>query len=295
MAVVDSESVVRRVENGALRCTRGRLVRKKVSLQIINIRRSCKLSSTGWSVQAEACLQQWLLKTRKTDRRVVRALPSAGIRRSIRKAKAGDKLTFAARVKDLDKYLREGGCRAFEGHIGQDRGKGEVLSRLASGRHVACVAQTGLNCGHSAALFLDASKANVVSFESRHAEGSTLEKNVKRACTYLSTRFPGRHTVILGNSQTTLPAFIAAHKPLRRYFDFCLVDGGHSFVCAASDIKHFHMCARPGAVIVVDDVRTNPKHPWEKGPTRAWQQAIATGLVKQTGCSETMVWGNFLV
>ena len=66
--VVDSKSVQKRIEDGALTDT-GNNTRHAISLQLINIRRSCHLNYSQWSDAAETALVAWLSGRRKRDRR----------------------------------------------------------------------------------------------------------------------------------------------------------------------------------------------------------------------------------
>ena len=208
--------VLARVSSKALKNKRGPLKRKKVSIQLNNIRRSCRLAPDAWSPIAEARLQSWLLGEQPTHR--PRASTEKAVRKTIAKVKPG--VGFRDRCRDLDKYLRFNKVGTLEGHMGVDRGKGELLRMVVKSKQPVCVAQTGLCSGHSASCILDACKqATLISFEIKQNDLS------KCACSYISEKFPGRHSVVYGNSQETLPKFIADRLPLERYNDLAFIDG----------------------------------------------------------------------
>jgi len=231
-------------------------------------------------------LQSWLLGEQPTHR--PRASTEKAVRKTIAKVKPG--VGFRDRCRDLDKYLRFNKVGTLEGHMGVDRGKGELLRMVVKSKQPVCVAQTGLCSGHSASCILDACKqATLISFEIKQNDLS------KCACSYISEQFPGRHSVVYGNSQETLPKFIADRLPLERYFDLTFIDGGHSYKCAKSDLVHFRKCSRPRGVVVMDDVSETDVRAWTVGPTKAWKEAVKAGIVEQTGQARSMVWGHFIV
>mmetsp|Transcript_24828 Transcript_24828/g.50382 ORF Transcript_24828/g.50382 Transcript_24828/m.50382 type:complete len:113 (+) Transcript_24828:54-392(+) len=66
-----------------------------------------------------------------------------------------------------------------------------------------------------------------------------------------------------------VPAFARNHGKL---CDVLLVDGIHSYAGALQDIKNMRALAKPGAVLLVDDL--------DEGPGPALEAAIASGLVE---------------
>jgi predicted O-methyltransferase YrrM len=148
-----------------------------------------------------------------------------------------------------------------------------ALTTLAGGPGIRRVVEIGFNAGFSSHAFLSARDDVVVtSFDlGEHGYGS-------RAKAQIDDDFPGRHTLIVGDSLTTVPDFADAHPG--ETFDLVFIDGGHSYDVAAADIRNMRRLSDPDTVVVIDDLL--PHRPWGEGVIRAWDEAIATGLVAQT-------------
>jgi len=296
----DSLKVLKRLENGTLK-TKLTIDRKMISRQMYNIRRSCGLKAKTWSNQAEAALVAWLGGARKCDRRTERIKRATGGPLAKKRGGGGATKRPSARsgmpkfMKALDDRLVKAKCVPMEGHIGRDVNKSNLIKRLVRGLpRATCIGQTGFNAGHSAVLFLESSKAQVVSFEVRHGRATKNEKKVKVGARFIDGLWPGRHVLARGNSQQSLPRFTKKHAEVGKVWDICFVDGGHSKTCALADLHNFQEAARPSALVLIDDVMAKPDKPWTVGPTAAWMQAIEEGWVEQLGASSHMAWGRFL-
>ncbi|WP_054053352.1 O-methyltransferase [Alloactinosynnema sp. L-07] len=168
---------------------------------------------------------------------------------------------------DVYGYVREGGGRLTEG--GASAAEATYLRELARRTGAPRVAEIGFNVGFSALAFLDsAPEATVVSFELDRRWSVELAKE------YVDNHYPGRHELVIGDSTVTVPDFAATRDDR---FDLVFVDGGHTYEVAAADIANARAIAKPGAVVVVDDLI--PWYPWGVGPHRAWQEAVESGLV----------------
>jgi hypothetical protein len=133
---------------------------------------------------------------------------------------------------------------------------------LTKEKSIVEISEVGFNCGTSAMSFLGArADINLVSFD------IGLHPYVGYAKQYVDTVHRGRHTLILGDSTTTLPVFRNRHK---YECDLCFVDGGHSLDVAAEDCQNAYALLRPGGFMVVDDCL--PHQEWGVGPMQAFIQ-----------------------
>jgi predicted O-methyltransferase YrrM len=146
------------------------------------------------------------------------------------------------------------------------------LMHLVDTFDVRSVIEVGFNIGFSSHAFLSASDTvNVVSIDVPDNKAVLVGKE------FIDQRFPGRHQLIMEDSRTALPKYLAEHG--NAVFDFAFVDGGHDYDVVKSDIDHCVLLCQPGSLIVVDDL--TPWVPWGVGPTRAWTEALEAGSIKQ--------------
>merc|ERR1719379_2764387 len=135
---------------------------------------------------------------------------------------------------------------------------------------VATICETGFNAGHSALLFLQANPhARLISFDL----GKFAVTNVTQA--WMKEKFSNRFEFVEGDSVHTVPQYFSEHRDVR--CDFVSVDGGRSSSVVAADIANFAASARSGAVIAVDDTPCSAQ--CCKGPTTAWDNAVAQGTL----------------
>lgn len=165
-----------------------------------------------------------------------------------------DEATAAARYRDY-------GCDDVElAYLGQ----------IASAPEIKFVAEIGFNYGLSSYTFLAANPRTLVcSFDLAEFSYTAPAKQ------HIDDIFAGRHTLIQGNSMRTVPAFCRINPSLR--FDLIFIDGGHAYETAQADLLNMRLLATSETVVVMDDI--TPWKPCGVGPTRAWLEAVQSGLI----------------
>ncbi|MCP9625242.1 class I SAM-dependent methyltransferase [Nocardia otitidiscaviarum] len=175
-------------------------------------------------------------------------------------------------LSHLQRIANEARARGSSGEGSADAAELAYLAGLARGPEVRLIAEIGFNAGFSSYTFLEANPAvHVYSFDLGEHDYVTAAKN------YIDAMFPGRHTLILGDSTQTVPAFQASNEVSS--FDLVFIDGGHSYEVAKADLQNMRSLAGTDTVLVFDDLV--PWKPWGEGPTLAWQEAIQAGFVDQ--------------
>lgn len=166
-------------------------------------------------------------------------------------------------TRELTYETATAGIQIGEGTISAS--EAVFLSGLVRDRGPVKVGETGFGRGRSAWAFLSANpEATMVSFDIGEHPGAFDAKRV------IDQHFPGRHELILGNSQKTVP-----EHPCD--FDLVFIDGGHDYDSAMADLQNF---AAPGRVIVFDDVLERVD--WAVGCLTAWKEATGPdGFVDQ--------------
>ena len=154
--------------------------------------------------------------------------------------------------------------------------------------------EIGFNAGHSAETLLSANpNTHLTSFDIGHVKAMQYGKE------YIDATYPGRHTLILGDSTQTVGQF-KQDNPNKR-FDLIFIDGGHRYEVAKRDIVHSSGLAHSDTIVVVDDIMY--VNGWEAGwtiaPTRAWDEGKAFDEIQELGRIADrpgigLVWGKYL-
>lgn len=134
------------------------------------------------------------------------------------------------------------------------------------------ICEIGFNAGYSSYAFLSANPSTeVVSFDlGEHGYTRTAKKLIDK-------EFPGRHTLVYGDSTKTVPEYRKTH--LDETFDLVFIDGGHDYAVAKADIVNMEPFCTTRTVVIMDDL--TPWQAWGEGPAKAWTEAITEGLVTQ--------------
>jgi predicted O-methyltransferase YrrM len=155
------------------------------------------------------------------------------------------------------------------------------------------IMEIGFNAGHSAECFLQWNDSvEVVSFD------IGTHNYIQQGKDYIDAKYPGRHTLVLGDSTKTVPEY-----KLDEPFDVIFIDGGHAYEVARADLENCKRLAHANTLVFMDDtVRSNPH--WNiffnKGPTRAWLEMVEQKVVEDLGFedykkSRGMSWGRYRV
>jgi len=141
--------------------------------------------------------------------------------------------------------------------------------------------EIGFNAGHSAETFLQNTTGHVTSFDLGEHPYVHVAKE------YIDTMYPGRHTLILGDSRETVPQ-------CKDTFDLLFIDGGHEYDIAKEDLKNCIPLAKPEAIFIMDDTIYTPEwvQAYTVGPTQAWLESDVVKVGAMDYCNGMgMSWG----
>ena len=146
------------------------------------------------------------------------------------------------------------------------------LANTARRTGAKLIGEIGFNAGFSTTAFLNANPdSRVVSFDLVEHGYTRVAKKI------VDEKFPGRHTLIGGDSTKTVPDFAEKNPDVK--FDLVFIDGGHSYEVAMADILNMRKLCTGATAVVIDDL--TPWLKWGIGPAKAWNDAIEQGLVRQ--------------
>ena len=178
---------------------------------------------------------------------------------------------------NLVDFYKEKNITNFEGYSQEVKGQVEFLRNIVNDESINNVMEIGFNAGHSAELFLSTKKnINLVSFDIGEHKYVNLGKE------FIDKTYPNRHTLIIGNSLSTVPEYF---KKENKKFDLIFIDGGHNYNVAKGDILNCKNLAHDKTIVVIDDTINNKNwlaH-WNIGPNRAWKEAKDSNMIKEIG------------
>lgn len=175
------------------------------------------------------------------------------------------------------KYLMSHGYQPGEGHVGNLHDQMKHLQEIIIAYDIKYIMEIGFNESHSAQLFLhDTDVHAVVSFELGQHPYTCICKY------FIDKLYPGRHTLIVGDSKTSVPKFTTLTSIK---FDMIFIDGDHNYDTVKIDLLNCKALARSNTIVLMDDVvpYAEDREDFNQGPTKAWQEAVDDGLVIELG------------
>ena len=194
----------------------------------------------------------------------------------------------------ITSFLKNKGFNSFEGCSQQIPQQVMDLINLTKKPNIN-VMEIGFNAGHSAEVFLKNNKdLTLTSFDLGEHNYVTSAKE------YIDVTYPNRHTLILGDSRTTIPIYLQNNKDTK--FDIIFIDGGHDYEIAKADMENcFHLAHKDTIVALDDTIFTKG---WEKGytigPTRTWIEHLQEKKIielnrKDYRDGRGMSWGKYIM
>ena len=193
----------------------------------------------------------------------------------------------------LTQFLNNRGYTKLEGHCQETPKQVEDLIKLSNGYHID-IMEIGFNAGHSAEVFLGNNPSSTLtSFDL----GYHMYVNIGKE--YIDMTYPNRHTLIIGNSNTTIPEYVNNNP--NKLFDVIFIDGNHNYEIVNKDLKNCRQLAHKDTIVIIDDtIYTDGwKRNYTIGPTKAWIEYLEKGIITELNRVEYksgvgMSWGKYI-
>ena len=172
----------------------------------------------------------------------------------------------------LTEYLSEKGVIEIEGNSDNIKEQQDELILLS--KNIKTAMEIGFNAGHSAELFLKNNpELTLTSFDIGDHNYVLTGKQ------YIDKTFPGRHTLIIGDSTMSVPKFIKDHPETK--FDLLFIDGCHEHEIAMADLENCRNLAHKDSIFIMDDTVFSDigYGQWNIGPTNAIIELHEKGLL----------------
>ena len=194
-------------------------------------------------------------------------------------ANAGTRTAAFAALDSLDKHMES--FHISEGYTAQDRAQTGFFIDLVNSFAPKRILEIGFNSGHSSVSLLTASAPGsvVVSFDLGE------HYYVDHAKAFVDAQFPGRHTLIKGNSVETVEKYANDNKARcgdKNAFDMMFIDGGHFSDIPLRDCINCMRLAGENTIVIIDDIVITNRHrirPWNHAPNYAWTLLCDTNYV----------------
>jgi predicted O-methyltransferase YrrM len=193
----------------------------------------------------------------------------------------------------ITQFLNSRGFTVFEGYSQQVPGQVKDLIKLSNSSHIH-VMEIGFNAGHSAEVFLQNNPSlTLTSFDLGCHDYVSVAKE------YIDITYPGRHTLILGDSTTTIPQYISNN--INKTFDLIFIDGCHNYDIANADLQNCKSLANKDTIIIMDDTMYTKS--WEvnfnEGPTKTWIEHLNNSRIAEMNRADYqpgrgMSWGKYI-
>jgi predicted O-methyltransferase YrrM len=139
----------------------------------------------------------------------------------------------------LNEYLLERGISELEGNISEVPDQQVELASFS--KNIKTALEIGFNAGHSAEIMLENNpELNLISFDLGDHGYSLIGKQ------YIDITYPGRHTLIIGDSTMSIPKFIKDFP--EKTFDLLFIDGGHDYEVAKADLENCRYLAHKESI-----------------------------------------------
>ena len=180
------------------------------------------------------------------------------------------------KMSEIDQFLDNKNVKfkTLEGHTQLEPKLTEVLVKLVSNKEIKTVMEIGFNAGHSADTFLKSNESiSLVSFD------IATHSYVDIGKTYIDKKYPGRHTLIKGDSRKTVLNYFQQNSDKK--FDLIFIHGGHYGNVPQMDLTNCRLFADKNTIVIMNDVKYKNIEAWNIKPNEAWSKFIEKNYIDE--------------
>ncbi len=175
-------------------------------------------------------------------------------------------------------YLTDRNIKIRQGYITQvNEHSSQVINqinKLCNVNQLQNILEIGFLAGHSAEIFLNLNKTvNVTSID------ESVLQSVKAGKEYIDLYYPGRHTLIKGNSNNVLKNEKFNSSQMK--YDIILIDGSFKYDIIKQDILLSKNLAHDNTIIIINNILENKKwiKYWNKEPCIVVDELISGRVI----------------
>jgi hypothetical protein len=152
----------------------------------------------------------------------------------------------------------------------------------------------GFHAGYFAEIILSYSnKIHLTSFDSANHVYSKYGKR------FIDTKFPKRHTLIIGNKSTTIPQYINENN--NKKFDLIFIAGGDDYITTWDNLIFSKKMAHDKTIIIINNTIHTERllDVYNIGTTEAWERSIRRNIIHQYSYADIsqgdgISWGRYI-
>lgn len=192
---------------------------------------------------------------------------------------------------ELNLYLKKSNINDLGIHSQLDPLEIKFIKTFISKKKIKTVAEVGFNAGHLAdTILMTNENITLVTFDIATSSYTPIIKE------YIDEKYPGRHTMIQGDSRRTIPNYYQQNPDKK--FDLIFIHGGHYGNIPKTDLMNCRLLSKKNTIVVMNNVNFENVETYNIKSNEAWELFIKNNYIdeiKKKGFSPSkwLVYGKY--